>query len=205
MAKAVYKVTFTAPKEDVKVSSNSVTLTGLAKDQAQGVSDALGHSRSASYTMDLSRKEAAEMDPELVSLGQSIRVFQAAVQRRQAIRLATEFGTPEALKQYLRDHPGADPSKHSVRPKGNEPTLRVKHAPNKEVSKTLEDLGSAIKDHVFVKKLKSRLEGDRPIPKHTVDHVVGVINSYLEYDETSKEDKTKLKQLKKKLTEYSGT
>jgi len=34
---------------------------------------------------------------------------------RVATRFATEFPTPEALKKYLRDHPDADKSKHSVK------------------------------------------------------------------------------------------
>ena len=97
MAKAVYKVTFTAPKEDVKVSSNSVTLTGLSKDQAQGVSDALGYSRSASYTMDLSRKEASEEVSGLNNLERSLRVFQAAVHSKTA-------GTLQVLEQIARKH-----------------------------------------------------------------------------------------------------
>lgn len=33
---------------------------------------------------------------------------------RVALRFAREFGSDKALKEYLRDHPGADPSKHSV-------------------------------------------------------------------------------------------
>ncbi len=36
-------------------------------------------------------------------------------------RLAMEFETPEALKDYLKDHPGADPKKHKVVKKKDKP------------------------------------------------------------------------------------
>jgi hypothetical protein len=35
---------------------------------------------------------------------------------RIRVRQAMEFATPHALKEYLHDHPGADPANHSVKP-----------------------------------------------------------------------------------------
>jgi len=39
----------------------------------------------------------------------------ALLVNRVASRYATEFPTEEALKKYLKDHPGADKSKHTVK------------------------------------------------------------------------------------------
>lgn len=41
------------------------------------------------------------------------------------IKLAMEFPTEEALKEYLKDHPGADPKKHSVsKSNGTKPSVK---------------------------------------------------------------------------------
>lgn len=39
--------------------------------------------------------------------------------RRVALRYAMEFNTPEALREYLKDHPNADPKNHSVKKHDN--------------------------------------------------------------------------------------
>ena len=36
-------------------------------------------------------------------------------ERRTLLRMAMEFPTPEALKEYLKEHPGADEAKHTVK------------------------------------------------------------------------------------------
>jgi hypothetical protein len=40
---------------------------------------------------------------------------QGSEDRRALLRLAQDFATPEALKKYLKEHPGADPKNHQVK------------------------------------------------------------------------------------------
>lgn len=57
-------------------------------------------------------------------------------------KVARDFPTPEALREYLKDHPDADKSNHHVAPKKDEPAKakdpreyareRAKHAPPKK-------------------------------------------------------------------------
>jgi len=59
--------------------------------------------------------------------------------------MATEFASPEELKQYLKDHPNADPQNHSVsegdKGKAEDKAEAPKKVPNKlpGVSKKLSD------------------------------------------------------------------
>ena len=64
----------------------------------------------------------------------STQLFRVAL---ELDRLAMEFGTPDELKQYLKDHPGADKSKHTVKQKGD----RGKHHEN--VKDMMLDFGDA--------------------------------------------------------------
>ncbi len=42
---------------------------------------------------------------------------QGSSERKQVLKFAREFATEESLKKYLKDHPNADPKKHSVKKK----------------------------------------------------------------------------------------
>lgn len=103
MATTTYKVTFDIPREDVKLSSGSVTITGLTRAQAKGVSEALGFDRKASYTMDLARKGASELD----SLKQTLRVFQAAVQSKTLWFVEQQGAHERALARVKTISPGS--------------------------------------------------------------------------------------------------
>jgi uncharacterized protein (DUF2267 family) len=118
---------------------------------------------------------------------------------------AMEFNSPQALRDYLHEHPGADPRKHRVRPnKGElgENKNRAQYKPDKGVAKSLDDLGGPAKEHPFIKKLKRHLEGDQPVPKNVVDHALEALHEHMQDDDTSKEDKGKLRQLQQKLKSY---
>ncbi len=119
-------------------------------------------------------------------------------------RQALEFPSPEALKQYLREHPKADPRKHSVRPSPGGSSSTPQYKPDKEVSKAIDELGSVAKDHPFIKKLKSRIDEDRPIKKHNIDQALEVVRNLAEQDDTSAADKAKLKKLHKVLKTYAA-
>lgn len=99
-------------------------------------------------------------------------------------RYAMEFPTPEARKQYLHEHPNADPGKHTVKP-AESGGPRVQYQPSKDVAKDVEDLAGPAGEHVFVKKLKSLLEGKQPITKQKLDQAVGVLKNFEEYEELS--------------------
>jgi hypothetical protein len=51
------------------------------------------------------------------------------VAARWALRLGTEFPTPEARREYLHEHPHADPANHTVRPRHEKPK---EEAPEKQ-------------------------------------------------------------------------
>jgi len=78
-------------------------------------------------------------------------------------RFAMEFPTDEALKKYLKDHPDADKSKHSVKkkeegssekPSGSKPSGMTEGMPEELLS------NSEASDHPAVKKLKKKLLDD---------------------------------------------
>ena len=54
-------------------------------------------------------------------------------------RIGMEFATPEALKEYLKEHPGADPKNHSVK-KQEAPAKATKYFDDKEMN-----LGSLVR------------------------------------------------------------
>jgi hypothetical protein len=117
-------------------------------------------------------------------------------------KYAMEFPTPEARKQYLHDHPNADPGKHTVKPSESGGS-RIQYQPSKDVAKDVEDLAGPASDHVFVKKLKSLLEGSQPISKQKLDQAVSVLKSFEEYDETSPKERDNLRKLRQKLKQHA--
>ena len=64
------------------------------------------------------------------------RTVLATELRDLSTRVAIEFSSPAALKQYIKDHPGADKSKH---------TVKKQEKPKKERSE-LDDMKDALKD-----------------------------------------------------------
>lgn len=72
----------------------------------------------------------------------SAQVFESALLgERVASRFAKTFGTPEALRRYLRDHPGADRAKHTVKKNQDGSDVKPKEKPSTS------DASSAIKTH----------------------------------------------------------
>jgi len=51
-----------------------------------------------------------------------VRFRQAGLIKRVAARFAMEHSSPEELKDYLHEHPGADPKNHHVEKKDNKPS-----------------------------------------------------------------------------------
>ena len=56
------------------------------------------------------------------------------------IKKAMEFDTPEALKKYLHDHPGADPKNHTVKKQDSGSSSSEKSVPP-----VIKDIGEIIK------------------------------------------------------------
>jgi len=82
----------------------------------------------------------------------------ALLVKRVATRFATEFDTPEALKKYLHDHPGADKSKHSVK-KDNEGGDKTKgDADDGAPPVTAQDVTRAERRHSKAKELMGKFE-----------------------------------------------
>jgi len=88
----------------------------------------------------------------------------ALLVKRVATRFAMEFPTDEALKEYLKEHPDADRSKHSVKKK--EEGSSEKPSGSKGVQKMTEGMPdellskSEAPKHPAVKKLKKKLLDD---------------------------------------------
>lgn len=66
-------------------------------------------------------------------------------------RVATEFPTQEALDKYLKDHPQADASKHSVKGKGDGASSSRGWSdpskPPKKVREAIKDVSDKLRDH----------------------------------------------------------
>lgn len=62
---------------------------------------------------------------------------------RVVTRFATEFSSPEALKEYLHEHPQADKSKHHVKKPGGEEHGDHKEEPKKSWKERLKGLSEA--------------------------------------------------------------
>ena len=82
-------------------------------------------------------------------------------------RFAMEFPTDEALKKYLKDHPDADKSKHSVKKKEEDGDASSgKPSGSKSVQDMTEGMpdellsDSEVSNHPAVKKLKKKLLDD---------------------------------------------
>ena len=73
---------------------------------------------------------------------------------------AMEHSSPEALKQYLKDHPGADPDKHTVREK-EEKSEKQDSKPKKsvqEAKKAVEAANAKLKEEGITGDYRTSLE-----------------------------------------------
>jgi len=101
----------------------------------------------------------------------------ALLVNRVATRFATEFPTEHALKQYLKDHPGADRSNHSVakgnggskskgEPKGKGPDASLA---NTEAAKSTSRSAETDKHLDEMKDLKKKVDDANPVAKKKFD------------------------------------
>ena len=96
-------------------------------------------------------------------------------------RVATEFPTQEALDKYLKDHPGADKSKHTVKKqdggggKGKEdkPKRKAEHELRSSVDTTYE---SALKEPQFKKMMDA---AQKAYGTGSEDKAVAMVTDYL--------------------------
>lgn len=122
-------------------------------------------------------------------------------------RVATEFATPEALKAYLREHPGADPKKHRVTKRedgssgsGGGATVTVK---DKGVAKDLADLGMP---HGSAVDSVGRMIADgRPVSFNMINKAVVVLHDQANKPGLDKNKAKKMRDLRTKLKGLGGS
>jgi transcription antitermination factor NusG len=71
----------------------------------------------------------------MVKLAQRLNMIRRVVARVASEVTTMEFASPEALKEYLHEHPGADPNNHTVKDQKSDskPTEVVKPKPGDKV------------------------------------------------------------------------
>jgi len=120
-----------------------------------------------------------------------VQAFEHAILvKRVATRFATEFPTENALKKYLKDHPDADKSNHSVNKKDEGPN------PNRvsggEVSGHLELVTKGLELHPTTWKALSKFRGDLKKENVTTKDVKELVED-LEFAKGQVKDPTKPK------------
>lgn len=128
-------------------------------------------------------------------------------------RSATDFATPEALKNYLRDHPHADAKKHHVvKDKGTDQESRSPGAHSVKV-KAPKELAQAIKTDRHgsrfdrpgnpVSGVMSRIEKGQDVPLSRIQKAIGVLKMTEEQSSSNSDEKKKLRSWRQKLQEHS--
>jgi len=122
-------------------------------------------------------------------------------------RFSTEFDTEEALKKYLKDHPDADPSNHSVKKsegegkkKEEEDDTPVKGS--KELGEMMSQWHSSGSDPIYA--VSSTLYAGKPVAKKTVSKARKKIQTMIPDAEAgmygwTKDDVASLKKMDKQL------
>jgi hypothetical protein len=121
------------------------------------------------------------------------------------VKTAKDFSSPEAMRQYLRDHPGADARKHHVvkedggRSSGGGTKLKVK---DKQLAKELADL--RLPAHGAVDSVRRMLEDDdKELDIGTAQKAIRVLHDQANNPATDKDRKKKLETMKDKLKEIA--
>ena len=116
---------------------------------------------------------------------------------------AKEFSNPKDLKQYLHDHPGADPHKHTVtRPDGGSGSgaARTKHKVDKGVAGDIEKVWKNKPSGNAVDKVKNMVERGDEVSVNMIQQAVGVLKN--EMHDAKGDEKKGLKGLHDKLRSY---
>jgi len=115
-------------------------------------------------------------------------------------KTAKEFSSPEALKEYLHDHPNADPGKHQVKKeekshKDDDDAQGYRHL---KVDKgTSGDVVKELPAHM--RSTKRKLENGQALLDAEVDKVVRTLKDKATHPGVGKEDAARLRGLAKKL------
>ena len=113
---------------------------------------------------------------------------------------AKEFSSPDQLKKYLHEHPGADPSKHHVRKEDGglgSGSVRVKTKVDKGVAEEISSVWKNKPSSNAVDDVRKMIEEDREISVNMLGRAVRVLRN--EMGNVSGEKRQKLKSLHDKL------
>ena len=87
--------------------------------------------------------------------------------KTSSLRVAEEFATPEALADYLKDHPHADKANHSVKETKKEPSKEDSGGVRESVRKFVQDnLKNALHVHEQIKKAPAEVQKFVTDPEH---------------------------------------
>lgn len=123
-----------------------------------------------------------------------------AFEEALAVRFAMEHDSPEALKKYLQEHPGADKSNHTVKkkdaPKGKSETF--------EPSKEHKALGGELQQWhgpgtPAINEVGSHLTGGKAFPRKKIEQAARELEKMIEDPRSSESDKDDLQKLVMKL------
>lgn len=138
-------------------------------------------------------------------LEESIRSFQAAMVVARH-KLAMEFSSPEALKDYLHEHPKADPKKHHVKREdgglsSGSSSLKVK--PPKELGDEIAKVWKNKPSSNAVDGVRRMIEEGREVSHNMLSKAMMVLRGQADNIENSKEDRAAYKRLHDKIKSIS--
>lgn len=134
-----------------------------------------------------------------------LRNFQDALIARNVVarfKRAMEFSSPEALREYLKEHPNADPKNHHVKKQeggSGSGAAAVKTKVDKSVA---DDIGKVWKNKPSgnaVDTVRKMIDEGRDVSVNMLDKAVRVLHNESNKPGLSKSDATALRSLRDKL------
>lgn len=116
---------------------------------------------------------------------------------------AMEHSSPEALEKYLKEHPNADKSKHTVKKPSKAPEQGAKPVKlNKALGDMLGQWHGSIKDPIYA--VSSAAIAGKPVPASKAQEAVAQIDSILDKADLNDAERKELTKAKKMLESASG-
>jgi len=103
-------------------------------------------------------------------------LVELATKVAQEERTAMEFSTPEALKEYLKEHPKADPKNHSVTKNDHASDANTKVKVPKELGKDIGTYWYKKPKGNPVDAVKKLIDSDQEVPKNMLDKAVRALH-----------------------------
>lgn len=121
-------------------------------------------------------------------------------------RIAKEFASPEAMKDYLREHPNADPRKHYVKKEDgglHSGPAKVKTKVDKGVADSIGKVWKNKPSGNAVDAVRNMIEKGEDVSINMLNKAVGVLKNHAKDPGTSKEDAKALNEIRRKLKDHA--